>query len=170
MPLLSMSQVTVPALLRGLRILSGLLTKGEAWAKENGVDPSGLTSARLFEDMAPLTGQVQRVSDTAKFAIARLSDVESPSMPDDEVTFADLQARIAKTVAYIESVDAAKIDGSEGKTIVLKFPNGEFTTTGSAYLTGFVLPNFYFHLTTAYDILRHKGVPVGKLDYLGAWM
>lgn len=167
---LSMSQATIPALLRGLRILSDLLTKGESWAKENGVDPTELTTARLFEDMAPLTGQVQRVSDTAKFAIARLSGVDGPSMPDEEVTFADLQERIAKTVIYIESVDASKIDGSEGKSIVLKFPNGEFTTTGSAYLSGFVLPNFYFHVTTAYDILRHKGVPVGKRDYLGSWM
>ncbi|WP_269716634.1 DUF1993 domain-containing protein [Caulobacter sp. NIBR2454] len=164
---LSMSQMTLPALTRGLRTLSALLTKGEAWAKDNGVDPADLASARLFEDMAPLTGQIQRVSDSAKFAVARLAGVESPAMPDDEVTFADMQARIAKTIAYIEGIDAAQLDGTEGKTIELKFPNGEFSMTGSAYLSGFVLPNFYFHLTTAYDILRHKGVPVGKLDYLG---
>ncbi|MDG2523117.1 DUF1993 domain-containing protein [Caulobacter segnis] len=167
---LTMSQMTTPALVRGLRILSELLVKGEAWAEANGVDPAELTAARLFEDMASLTGQVQRVSDTAKFAIARLSGVDSPSMPDQEQTFADLHDRIAKTIAYIESVPASKIDGSESRTIQLKFPHAEFSTTGSAYLTGFVLPNFYFHLTTAYDILRHKGVPVGKRDYLGSWM
>ncbi|WP_369060398.1 DUF1993 domain-containing protein [Caulobacter sp. 73W] len=165
---LSMSQLTLPALTRGLRILSELLTKGEAWAAANGVDPAELTAGRLFEDMAPLTAQVQSVSDTSKFAIARISGVAGPTMADDEVTFADLQARIAKTLAYLESVDPSTLDGTEGKTIELKFPNGEFSMTGSAYLTGFVLPNFYFHLVTAYDILRHKGVPLGKLDYLGA--
>ena len=160
--------LTVPAFLRGFAAMSAFLTKGEAWAKENGVDPSRLLEARLFEDMAPLTAQIQRASDAAKLAVVRLGDVENVPMPDEETSFADLHARIAKTVAVLKSVPRDAIDGQEDKQVTLPTSNGGMDFTGQSYVLGFVLPNFYFHITTAYAILRAQGVPVGKLDYLGA--
>jgi hypothetical protein len=159
--------LTAPVFLRAFKAMAAFLDKGRAWADENGVAHAELLEARLYPDMAPLTAQVQRASDSAKLALVRIGGVEGPAMPDDEVSFADLQARIAKTVAFIESVPRAAIDGKEGAEVVLKFPNGEYPFTGQSYAIGFVLPNFYFHVTTAYAILRMKGVPVGKIDFLG---
>ncbi len=163
----SMHRATVPVLVRGLKILSTLLEKGEAHAKETGQDPADLLGVSLAPDMLTLVGQVQRASDTAKGAIGRLTDVTPPAMPDDETTFADLQARIASTIAFLESVDPDAFDGAKKREVTLKAGPFEAKMSGEDCLLGFVLPNFYFHLTTAYGILRHQGVAVGKLDYLG---
>jgi len=159
--------ITVPAFLRGFAAMAAFLEKGRAWADENNVPHEELLNARIYEDMAPLTSQIQRVSDGAKLAVARLAQVDAPSMPDSEASFADLQARIAATADFIKSVPREKIDGREDAEIVLKLPNTELKFTGLSYVTSFALPNIYFHITTAYDILRMKGVPVGKRDYLG---
>lgn len=163
----SMHRATVPVLVRGLKILSTLLEKGEAHAKETGQDPADLLGASLAPDMLTLVGQIQRASDTAKGAIGRLTDVTPPAMPDDETTFADLQARIARTIAFLESVDPDAFDGAKKREVTLKAGSFEAKMSGEDCLLGFVLPNFYFHLTTAYGILRHQGVALGKLDYLG---
>ncbi|RYD54159.1 MAG: DUF1993 domain-containing protein [Sphingomonadales bacterium] len=159
--------ITVPAFLRGFAAMAAFLDKGRAWADENGIAHEDLLNARIFEDMAPLTSQVQRVSDGAKLATARLAGIDGPAMPDTEASFNELQARIAGTVDFIKSVPREKIDGREDAEIVLKLPNNELRFTGRSYVTGFALPNFYFHVTAAYSILRMKGVPVGKRDYLG---
>ena len=160
---LSMYQASIPVLMRGLKNLSAVLRKGEA-------HPGGaaLVEARLAPDMYTLVGQIQRASDTSKGCAARLAGIAPPSFPDEEKTFADLQARIDKTIAFLQSVKPAQIDGSENKPIEFKAGPTTLKFTGESYLLGFVLPNFFFHATTAYDILRHKGVALGKLDYLGA--
>jgi hypothetical protein len=164
---LSMHRASVPVFARALKVLASLLEKGEAHAKAQGLDPNDLVTARLTEDMLPLSGQVQRASDASKGAVSRLTGVEAPAMPDEETTFADLQKRVADTLAYIESADPKAFEGSEDRTIELKFPAGTLTFTGEDYLLGFALPNFFFHVVTAYDVLRHKGVQIGKLDYIG---
>jgi hypothetical protein len=130
-------------------------------------DPAALVEARLIEDMKPLTAQYQFASDSAKNAIARLIGETAPSMPDTEATLAELQERCDKTVAYIESVDPAAFAGADEREVVMKFPNGTgYRFTGADYLRRFALPNFYFHATTAYAILRAQGVSLGKPDYL----
>lgn len=164
---LSMHRASVPVFVRALKVLATLLEKGEAHAKAQGLDPDTLVAARLAEDMLPLSGQVQRASDASKGAVARLTGVEAPAMADEETTLAQLQKRVADTLAYIESVDPKAFEGSENRTVELKTPGGTLTFTGEDYLLGFALPNFFFHVVTAYDVLRHKGVQIGKLDYLG---
>jgi hypothetical protein len=164
---LSMHRASVPVFVRALKVLATLLEKGEAHAKAQGLDPNDLVGARLTEDMLPLSGQVQRASDASKGAVARLTGVDAPAMPDEEVSFADLQKRVADTLAYIQSVDPKAFDGSEDRTVELKLPGGTLTFTGEDYLLTFALPNFFFHVVTAYDVLRHKGVQIGKLDYMG---
>ena len=159
--------LTVPVFLRGFSAMSAFLAKGEAFAAEKGIDPAELLTARLYEDMAPLTGQVQRASDAAKFTVVRVGGVENVAMADDETTFAALRERIAKTVAFLEAVPRDAIDGKEDAPVKLTTPRATFDFTGRSYVQNFVLPNFYFHMTTAYGILRHKGVPIGKLDFLG---
>ena len=160
--------LTVPVLLRALRNLSAVLEKGRVHAEAQGLAPEALLQARLFEDMAPLTSQVQRVSDAAKGALVRIGQVANVAMEDTETTFEQLQARIAATIAFVEAVPREAIDGREDAEIILQIPNtGSLTFTGRDYLLGFVLPNVFFHVTTAYAILRHNGVPVGKRDYLG---
>lgn len=163
----TMYRATVPVLVRGLKILSTLLEKGEAHVAASGQDPTTLTGARLAPDMLTLVGQIQRISDTAKGAIGRLTEVIPPAMADDEVTFADLKARIAGTIAFLEGVDPAAFEGADTREVTLKAGPFEAKMSGEDCLLSFVLPNFYFHLTTAYGILRHQGVAVGKLDYLG---
>ena len=160
--------LTVPAFLRGFKAMSAFLAKGEHWAIDQGLDPSELLQARLFDDMAPLTAQVQRASDSAKFTLVRIAGVEAVPMPDTETSFADLQARITTTVDMLEQVAPDTMNGREDKSVTLTTPGGAVDFTGRSYVLGFVLPNFYFHVTTAYAILRMKGVPVGKLDYLGS--
>ena len=159
--------LTVPVYLRAFAAMSAFLEKGRAWADEQGIAHEELLTARLYEDMATLVGQVQRASDGAKFAIARLSGVEAPSMPDTEASFDELQARIAATVAFLTSVPRDKIDGREEADVEVKTPRTSFQFKGLGYVLSFATPNIYFHVTTAYGILRHKGVPVGKMDYLG---
>ena len=159
--------LTVPAFLRGFAALDAFLDKSRDWADEQGIGHATLLEARLIEDMAPLASQVQRASDAAKLATARLAGIDGPAMPDTETSFAELKARIAATVAFLESVPRAQIDGREDAEIILKLPSTEIKFTGLGYLTGFALPNFYFHVTTAYALLRMQGVPVGKRDYLG---
>lgn len=159
---LSMYQASIPLFVRGFDRLSAILKKGEAGG-------AALVDARLAPDMLTLAGQVQRASDTAKGCAARLSGLDNPSFADDEKTFADLQARIARTVDFLRSVTPDRIDGSEGKAIEIKAGGTVLRFKGQDYLLTFALPNFYFHVTTAYDILRHNGIPVGKMDYLGSY-
>lgn len=159
---LSMYQSSIPVLLRGLNNLSAVLKKGEA--QDGG---TALVEARLAPDMFTLAGQVQRASDTAKGCAARLSGAANPSFADEEKTFADLQARIRKTIDFLNSVTREQVDGSEDKPIEFKAGPNVLKFTGTSYLQTFVIPNFFFHATAAYAILRHNGVPLGKLDYLG---
>jgi hypothetical protein len=164
---LSMYQASIPVFLRGLLVLSNLLKKGEEHAAATGVAPETLTEARLAPDMLTLVGQVQRASDTSKLSGQRLSGVPSPSLPDTETTFAELQKRVADTIAYLEMIEASQVDGGEERTIEVSFGPQKMTFRGDEYLLSFALPNFYFHVTAAYAILRNAGVPVGKRDFLG---
>ncbi|MBO9710852.1 MAG: DUF1993 domain-containing protein [Caulobacter sp.] len=163
----SLYDLTVPTLSRALRNLSAILAKGEAHARDNGIDPAEYLEARLAPDMGALVSQIQRASDSAKGAVARVAGLEAPAMPDTEASFDDLQARVAATLAFLESVPREAIDGREEAEVVLKTPSGEFTFKGRDHVLGFALPNVFFHVTTAYAILRHKGAPLGKFDYLG---
>ncbi|WP_027133341.1 DUF1993 domain-containing protein [Geminicoccus roseus] len=164
---LSMYQASMPVFLRQLRSLSAILAKAERHAADRGEAPSLLIEARLAPDMFPLARQVQSASDAAKGAAARLAGVELPSFPDTEASFPELQERVAKTIAFLESVPAEKFDGSEVREIVLRPRGMELRFDGQGYLLTFALPNFFFHVTTAYAILREQGVPLGKLDFLG---
>ena len=161
---LSMYQASVPVYTRALRNLTHILKKGE----EHAGDASALLDARLAPDMHPLPRQVQIACDTAKGGAARLAGVDVPSMADTETTFAELHARIARTIAFIETLTPEQIDGTEDKTITLQFPGREITFKGQAFLLSFSLPNLFFHVTTAYAILRHAGVPLGKMDFIGS--
>jgi hypothetical protein len=165
----SMYRASIPVFIRGFEVLASLLQKAASHAQEKGLAPSELIGARLFEDMLPLSGQIQRASDTAKMSAERLSGVASPRLEDNETTFAQLQTRIADTIAYLASIDSARLDGSEARTVTIKFGSAAKDFRGDEYLFTFGLANFYFHLSTAYGILRHLGVPVGKLDYLGSF-
>ena len=164
---ITLSQAALAPLTRQLTVLSKLLEKGAAFAAANGIDEADLLASRLAPDMAPLSRQVQIASDGAKGGVARLAGQEPPSFADDETTIAQLQERVAKTLAFIQSVPASAIDGSEDRAITLKAGPREFKFTGQDYLLHFVLPNFFFHVTTAYALLRHRGVEIGKMDYLG---
>ena len=161
--------LTVPLFIRGLNILSTLLDKGAAFAAERGIDPLTLTQARLIEDMHPLSAQVQLATDSAKGAVIRIGGLAPFPLPDNEQTFEELKERIARTVAFLQSVPRERIDGREEEEVVLKTPRVEFSFTGRSHILTFSLPNFFFHLTTAYALLRQAGVPVGKLDYLGGF-
>ena len=163
----SLYDVTIPVFIRVFDNLSGILKKGEAFADEKGIPHKELLEARLVEDMLPLTGQIQRASDTAKFVPVRIGRIENVPMADDEITFADLHARIEKTVAFLKRVDPAAMADREEAEVEVRTRNGSTTFTGRSYVMDFAVPNFYFHITTAYAILRHKGVPLGKMDYLG---
>jgi hypothetical protein len=160
-------EASIPPMIRSFGNLSKILDKAVAQAKTEDRDLNTLLESRLAPDMHPLTRQIQIASDAAKGCAARLAGVEAPSFPDTETTFADLQARIAKTIDYLKSIKPEQLAGAEDRTVTLKFPQGEMTFTGRDFLTGFALPNFYFHVTTAYGLLRHKGIAIGKMDYLG---
>jgi hypothetical protein len=162
-----MYQASTPCFARILRNLSSIIDKAEAHCTAKKIEPAALISARLFPDMFAFTRQVQIACDTAKGAVARLAGVDIPKHEDTEQSFAELKARIAKTLDFIESIPAAKIDGSEEREIVLQMRSGERRFKGMQYLLGFAYPNFYFHATTAYALLRHNGVELGKLDFLG---
>lgn len=160
-------EASLPPLIRGLETLSKILDKAVAQAKSEDRDLNTLLEARLAPDMFAFTRQVQIVSDTAKGCAARLTGTEPPSFPDEEETFPELQQRIGRTIEYLKSFRPEQFEGADARTVMLKFPTGAMSFSGRDYLTGFVLPNFYFHVTTAYDILRHNGIAIGKMDYLG---
>ena len=164
---LSLYDLSVPVFSRGLGQLTHVLEKSLAHAKANDIDPAALVDARLAPDMITLAGQVQRASDASKLAVARISGVTAPSFPDEEKTYDELLARIAKTQAFLATVDRTLVDGQEERQVTIKSREGEAHFTAQRYLLQFALPNFFFHVTTAYDVLRHKGMPIGKLDYLG---
>jgi len=158
----------VPHFTRSLNALSSVLTKAEAHAAAKKIDPAVLVNARLFPDMLPFWRQITIACDHAKGASARLTGTENPSFPDEEKTFAELQARIAKTLAFIATVPAEAFADADGKMITLKVGQNEMTFPAPDYLSGFAIPNFYFHMTTAYNILRKNGVELGKRDFMGA--
>src|SRR5947209_1013911 len=164
---ISMYQASTPRFANMLRNLSAIIDKAEAHCAAKKIEPTVLTSYRLYPDMFPFTRQVQIACDTAKGAVARLAGVEIPKHEDVEQSFAELKSRIAKTIDFIESVKPERIEGSEEKEIVLPMRSGERRYQGTQYLLGFADPNFYFHLTTAYNILRHNGVEIGKTDFIG---
>jgi uncharacterized protein len=165
---ISLYDFSIPVLTRGLTNLQVLLDKAEAHAAAKKFDTVVLAQARLFPDMYPLVRQVQVACDTAKGAAARLAGIEVPKHEDTETTFAELKARIAKTLDFVKSVTAAQLKDAESRAIEIKFPNGSWKFTAVGYLTDFVLPNFYFHFGMAYALLRKAGVDIGKMDYLGA--
>ena len=164
---LSMYQASVPVFTQILGALGNVLSKTEAHAAAKKIDLAVLLGCRLAPDMFPLSRQLHIVCDFAKSATARLAGVEVPSWTDDEKTFAEFDARVRKTITYVQGFSRSEIDGSEEREIVLKMRDATRTFKGQAYLLHFVLPNFFFHATTAYDILRHNGVELGKRDFLG---
>jgi uncharacterized protein len=164
---ISMYQASVPIFTRMLNNLAGVLDKGAAYADTRRIDQAVLAGSRLYPDMFPLSRQVQIATDNAKGPAARLAGVEVPKFEDNEKTFAELRARIEKTVGFLNTLKPEQIDGSEDRTITLQMRTKTLTFQGMPYLLNFALPNFYFHVTTAYDILRHNGVEVGKQDFLG---
>ncbi len=164
---ISMYQASAPRFANTLNNLSAILDKAQAHADAKKIDPTVFTADRLSPDMLPLARQVQIACDNAKGAVARLAGADIPKHEDTEQTFIELKARIANTVAFVQSIRPSSIDGSEDKEIVLKLGPTEVKFKGMQYLLGFALPNFYFHVVTAYDILRHDGVDIGKRDYIG---
>ena len=164
---LSMFQVSVPVLARSLANLDHILDVGAAHVAERRLDPAVVLAWRLAPDMFPLTRQVQIATDMAKGCVSRLAGRTPPAYADDEASFDELKARVAKTLAHVQSFDAAAIDGSESRTVTLKVGGADTTFGGFDYLFFFVLPNVHFHVTTAYDILRHIGAPLGKQDFMG---
>ena len=164
---LSMYLASVPRLINALNNLGNLLDKAQAHVDARTLDETAITQFRLYPDMLNMTRQVQIASDTAKGVVARLAGVEIPVYEDNERSLADLKARIAKTVAFIQTIGAEQVDGTEDKDIVIKRGEKETHYKGMQFLLGHALPNVYFHITTTYCILRHNGVEVGKRDYLG---
>ena len=164
---ISMYQASVPMFIRMLNNLSAILEKAAAYAEARKIDPAVLISARLYPDMYPLSRQVQIATDNAKGCAARLAGLDPPKYEDDETSFSELIARIRKTTEYLATFTPDQIDGSEERTVVLKFRSGSRTFVGLPYLLQYVLPTIYFHITTAYGILRHNGLEIGKMDYLG---
>ena len=164
---ISMYQTSVPGFIRTLNNLMAVLDKGTAYAAAKKIDPAVLLNSRLYPDMFAFTRQVQIVTDNAKGCASRLAGIEPPKYEDNEASFPELKARIEKTLAYLKTFTPAQIDGTEEKTITLKLGKETMSFQGLPYLLNLVLPNIYFHAATAYDILRHNGVDVGKNDYLG---
>lgn len=163
----SMFQASVPPFIRALSNLAAILEKGLAYAQARKVDEAVLLNSRLFPDMFPLVRQVQIATDTARSGAGRLAGVEFPAYEDKETTFAELAARIQNTVTYLQTLRPAQIDGSEDKTISWQSRSSTKSMLGQPYLFNHLLPNVHFHVTTAYNILRHSGVEVGKKDFLG---
>lgn len=165
---ISMYAASVPVAIHTLTSLSKILSKLEAHCEAKKIDPTAFLSARTFPDMFPLVRQVQIAGDMVKGGVSRLAGVEVPKYEDNEVSIADLQARLSKTIAYLNSFTPAQIDGSEDRDIVIPMRDRTMEMKGQAYLTGFVLPNLYFHTATAYNLIRQGGVEIGKKDFLGA--
>lgn len=165
----SVHDLVIAAMLRSLRNLDSIVSKAEAYVDaDKNLDAETLIRARLYPNMRPFLFQVQVATDTAKGAAARLSGKPVPSWPDEEKTFADVHQRLGKAIDYLSGFAPADFDGAEERPIELKLGSHALNFTGSSYISTFVLPNFFFHVTTAYDILRHNGVPIGKTDFLGA--
>lgn len=164
---LSVYDITIPALLRGFDVLAFYVDRAAAHAAAGDFDPARLLEARLYPDMLSFTGQIQRASDTAKASIGRLTAIEVPSFADTETNPAELKARIEKTADFIRGVPEAAFAESAGRSVEIKFRAGAVTYSGTSYVLEFLLPNFYFHVATAHDILRHNGVKIGKKEYLG---
>lgn len=164
---ISMYQASVPVLVRMLGNLSTILTKAVAYAEARKIEPRVLLDARLAPDMLSLTRQVQIATDVAKGCGGRLAGVDVPKYEDNESSFDELQARVARTIAFLNGLRPEQIDGSEDRDVTIPTRNQPLTFKGQPYLLYFVLPNFYFHVTTAYAILRHNGLDIGKMDYLG---
>ncbi len=165
---LSMYEAAFPPVIRTLGSLSAILDKTAAHCEAHNIDPSALMHYRLAPDMFALPRQFQIAADHAKGMAARLAGLDMPSYPDTESTLEELKGRLIKTIMFIRSVPQSEIEGSEGRHIKLKLKDTELTFTGRDYVFGFVLPNFYFHAATAYNLLRHAGVALGKRDFLGA--
>ena len=165
---LSMYQASIPVFVRNLSNLSAILKKAEAHALAKKIEPDVFINARLAPDMFPLSRQIQIAADGVKGCAARLAGVEVPSFPDTEKNFAELQTRINKTIEFVKTFGSKQIDGSEERKVVLKLHGEDTSFLGQPYLLNFVLPNFYFHICMAYAILRHNGVDIGKMDYIGS--
>ena len=164
---ISMYEASIPTFLHSLRSLKAILQKGVAHAESKKYEPTLLATTRLAPDMLPLTRQVQIASDAAKGAAARLAGVDPPKFEDNEQTMADLIARVDKTIDFLQSFKPEQFDGSEDRTITIPTPRQTFSFPGLLFLRHWALPNFFFHVTTAYNLLRHNGVEIGKADYLG---
>lgn len=164
---LTLYDASLPVMMRGLRNLAHVLGRGRAHADAIGLPHAELLDARFFPDMLPLVAQVQRASDGPRFFAMRVAQVDNPPMSDSEASFDELQARINATLAFLGNVPPSRFEGREEAEIVLPVGGGRRVFTGRSYLLDFALPNFFFHVTTAYDLLRHKGVPLGKGDFLG---
>ena len=164
---MSMYQASIPQFEKMLINLSNILKKGEAFAKEKNIDGAVLVNGRLAPDMFPLSKQIQIACDQVKNGLARLAGVEAPKFDDHESTFEQLQERIAKTIAFAKTITPAQLEGSETKEIKFSIKEWNFEFVGDQYLLTWIIPNFYFHITTAYNIVRHNGVQIGKSDYLG---
>lgn len=160
-------QSPVPMFRRTLTALSAILAKAEAHCAAQKIDPAVLVSSRLFPDMLPFARQVMIATDAAKGMVARLTGVENPSFPDVETTLPELRARIERCIAFLDTAAPEAFDAADTREVVIKTGRGELHFTGADFLATWAIPNFYFHVTTAYNILRHNGVPVGKADYLG---
>jgi uncharacterized protein len=167
---LTMHSASVPVFVRMLGNLVTWLDKAEAHATAKKFEPSAYLAARLAPDMLPLPQQIQIACDAAKFCVARLAGVEAPPFADDEKTLADLRQRVARTIDYVQSVPVDKIVGSDAREIQVPRRGGTLTMTGETYLKHFALPNFFFHVTTSYALLRHNGVELGKTDFLGSML
>ncbi len=165
---ISLYDFSIPALTRGLTNLSAILDKAASFAEAKKIDGAVLAQTRLFPDMFPLSRQVQIACDTAKGAAGRLTGMEVPKHEDTETTLPELKARIGKTLDFLKTATAAKVAGDESRPIEIKFPNGAWKFTAVSYVNDFVLPNFYFHISMVYALLRKGGVEIGKSDYLGA--
>lgn len=164
---ISMYQASVPRFINILGNLSNILDKAQAHVEAKKIAEGTLPGYRLFPDMLPMTTQVQIACDAAKGVVARLAGIDIPVFEDNEKTLADLKARVAKTIAFIQTITPAQIDGTEEKDIVIKRGEKETHYKGMQFLLGHAMPNFYFHVTTTYNILRHNGVEIGKRDFLG---
>lgn len=165
---MSMYQASLPIFVRMLHNLETILAKGAAYAEAREIDPEVLVEARLYPDMFPLARQVQIATDVVKGCAARLAGQEPPKFEDNEASFPELAERLAKTIAFLETFKPEQIDGTEDKQITLHLRSRDLVLDGYTYVTGFVTPNLYFHVTTAYDILRHNGVELGKADFIGS--
>ncbi len=164
---ISMYQVSIPRFVHMLNNLAVILDRAQAYAEAKKIDAATLPSARLYPDMLPLTSQVRIACDTAKRAAALLAGVDNPVYEDNETTLPELKARVERTIGFLNTIRAAQVDGTENREIVVKVGGKDTPFKGMQFLLARAIPNFYFHVTTAYDILRHNGLDVGKKDFLG---